>query len=317
MRHSPFSPPSHATHQGSTLLKVRVCRKTSRRRCTARVFNAIWRSLFFSSLLIGGWVGTCRLLAEFFYTNPRYNICHVRVNSENVFSDEEILALTGLHSGDNIFSVDLESMRKKLLAIGQIRNVTLRRVLPDTLQILIQVREPVAWLVSRVENQKRMIPRVPAGSFLLEAAGTFYKPTHVLPRYLSLPIIRGINQKLLASGDLLAVEDLHHALELLRLVSIRRNPLISLRLLDLSTGYCIQALGESDETITFSTHNFEVQLDRLQELMKVCECSGRRIASVNLFVHRNTPVRFFGELDRHPFQQKQNGGNIRSSSSNH
>jgi hypothetical protein len=265
-------------------------------------------------LLIGGWAGTSRLLAKFFYANPHYSVCHVHVDSENVFSDEEILASTGLHFGDNIFSVDLENARKKLLAIGQIRNVTLRRVLPDTLQILIQVREPVAWLVSEVEVRKRVIPHIPVGSFLLEAAGTFYEPARVLPSYLSLPIIQGINQKLLASGDLLAAEDLRHALELLHLVAARRNPPISLRLLDLSAGYCIQALGASDETITFSTQNFEAQLDRLQELMKVCEYSGRRIASVNLFVHRNTPVRFFGESGKYPFQQ--NRGNVISSSSN-
>src|SRR5438045_594858 len=173
MKHSLFSSPSHAARRRSTLLKVRVCRETSRRRCTAWIFNTIWKSLFFASLLIGGWAGTGRLLAKFFYTNPHYSICHVHVDTKKVFSDEEILAFTGLHFGDNIFSVDLESARKKLLAIGQIQNVTLRRVLPDTLQILIQVREPVAWLVSEVEGRKRMIPRIPVGSFLLEAVGTF------------------------------------------------------------------------------------------------------------------------------------------------
>ncbi|QQY08830.1 MAG: FtsQ-type POTRA domain-containing protein [Candidatus Xiphinematobacter sp.] len=295
------------THRRSALLRVRVCRNTSRRRWTARVFNTIWQSTFLASLLIGGWVGAGELLAKFFYTNPHYGICHVRVNSESVFSDAEILASTGLQFGDNIFSVDLENARKKLLTIGQIQSVSLRRVLPNTLRVLIQLREPVAWLVSKEEDRKGVVPS-PVGSLLLEAEGTFYEPTHILPRYLSLPIIQGINQKLLASGDLLAAEDLRHALELLRLVASRCDPPISLRLLDLSKGYCIQALGESNEVITFSTHNFEAQLDRLQELMKVCECSGRRIASVNLFVHRNTPVRFFGSLDGQPLQQ--NGGNI-------
>lgn len=295
-----FSSPSRA-RQRSTLLKVRVCRETSRRRRVAWIFNTIWKFLFFTSLLIGGWAGTSRLLTKFFYTNPCYSICHVHVDSENVFSDEEIFASTGFHFGDNIFSVDLESARKKLLAIGQIRNVILRRVLPDTLRISIRVREPVAWLVSEVEDQKRMPRHVPVGSLLLEAAGTFYEPTRVLPRYLSLPIIQGVNQELLASGDPLVAEDLLHALDLLRLAAARRNPPISLRLLDLSAGYCIRALGESDEAITFSTQDFEAQLDRLQELMKVCEHSGRRIASVNLFVHRNTPVRFFGKSGKYPF----------------
>ena len=216
-----------------------------------------------------------------------------------MFSDQEILTLAGFQLGDNIFTVDLESARKQLLSIEQIRNVILRRVLPDTLQVVVQVKEPIAWLASQAGTGKDLY----ADSFLLEASGTFYKPIHVPPKYFSLPIIQGVNQKRLAAGDLLITEDLHQALELLRLATARHNPPILLRLLDLSSGYCIHALSASNAVITFSTQNFEQQLNRLQKLMKICENSGRHIVSVNLFVHRNTPVRFMAsevEKQQHP-----------------
>lgn len=300
MKYQPLTPLASALCRRSALLNVRMRRQTIRKRRITFVFGAIWQSLFFTSLLISSWLGANKLIAKFFYKNPCYNIHRICINSDSVFSDQEVLKLTGLQLGDNIFTVNLETVRQKLLSVDQIGTVVLRRIVPDTLQIVIHVRAPVAWLASESGTGTVDVHN----AFLLEASGTFYKPIHVPNRYLSLPIICGVNQKRLAAGDLLATEDLHQALELLRLASARHHPPIFIRLLDLSPGYCIRVLSASNTSITFSTKNFEEQLNRLQKLIKICAVSGRRIASINLFVQRNTPVRFV-KLGKQSFQQDE------------
>ncbi len=273
----------------AVLLDVRARRNTTRKRCRARIFNVIWKTGAVTALIAGTWFGAHRLLTKFFYTNPNYNICHITTQSEGILTKKEILTATGLRAGMNIFTIDLERARKGLLAISQIQNASIERILPDTIRIHVQQKKPVAWLIFG-KNSKASAPF--ENSFLVEQQGTFYKPLYSLSRYYSLPVIYGIDPHLLAVSDPLATEDLHQALELLRLAAQRQDPSLLLQSLDLSNGYCIKAQGPSKEVITFSTENFDEQLDRLQELTRFCKRTGKQIESVNLFVHRNTPVRF-------------------------
>lgn len=273
----------------AVLLDVRARKKTARKRRRMRLFNLLWKTGTAAALVIGTWYGANKLLTKFFYGNPDYNIRQIALPSEDTLSKKEFFAATGLHTGMNIFTIDLDKARNALLALPQIRNVSIERVLPDTLRIQVEDKKPIAWLISEKDGKD---PYSAPDSFLLEQQGNFYRPTHFISRYSSLPVIYGIDRRLLTDGDLLTKEDLQQALELLRLVAERKDPQLRLRALDLSEGYCIKARGLRNETIVFDTENFEAQLDRLQELMRFCKRAGKQIEYVNLFVHRNTPVRF-------------------------
>ncbi len=243
-----------------------------------------------AACMISTWFGTQSLLTKFFYDNPTYDIRSFALPPEEVLSGQEFFAATGLRVGTNIFTIDLAGARKALLALPQIKDASIERILPDTIRIHAEAKKPVAWLVSETNSKD---PYTAPDSFLLEQSGSFYKaPSYLISCYFSLPVIYGIDRQLLASGDSLTLEDLHQALELLRLAAQRNDPRLGLRSLDLSKGYCIEALGANKEVIVFATENFDDQLNRLQELMKFCERAGKQLEYVNLFVHRNTPVRF-------------------------
>lgn len=274
----------------AVLLDVRARRNTIRKRRRAHVLNFIWKIGTVTACIIGTWFGTQTLLNKFFYDNPTYDVRHFVLPSETGLSSQEFFATTGLGVGMNIFAIDLAGTRKALLALPQIKDVSVERILPDTIRIHAEAKKPAAWLVSDMNNKN---PYTAPDSFLLEQNGFFYKaPSYLISHYFSLPIIYGINHQLLASRDPLTLEDLHQALELLRLVAQRNDSHLKLRSLDLSKGYCIKAVGPNKEVIVFGTENFDEQLNRLQDLLKFCERAGKQLEYVNLFVHRNTPVRF-------------------------
>lgn len=288
MKHSRI-PSSSSKNRKTALLDVRVRRNTRRKRHLERIFNILWKFALILTIVIGGWLGTNKLLTKFFYANPDYNIHHIITNSSEVLSSEDAITTTGLRLGMNIFTVDLEHARQKLLFLPQIRNARVERLLPDTIQIHVEPKIPVAWLVSEKNGTD---PYTSEDSLLLEQQGTFYKPPHLLSSYFALPVIYGVDLHQLISGDPLGTEDLHQALELLLLASQRKDPAIRFRSLDLSEGYCIKAQGTGNEMIIFSPENFAEQLDHLQELISFCKRTGKQIESVNLFVRRNIPVRF-------------------------
>lgn len=274
----------------AVVLDVRARRNTTRKRYRARIFNIIWKSSLIVTIVGGSWFGTNKVFTKFFYANSEYNIGHIVFNTqEGELSQEEAISATGIHVGTNIFMVNLENARKGLLAIPQVQDAQIERILPNTIRISAQLKKPVAWLISK-KNSKD--PYTAPDSFLLEQGGAIYKPSLLSSSYFSLPVIYGLNQRLLAEGDPLAKEDLGQALQLLCLATQRCNPAIILRVLDLSEGYCIKARGAANEKIVFATENFEEQLNRLQDLMRFCKQTGKRLESVNLFVHRNTPVQF-------------------------
>ena len=57
---------------------------------------------------------------------------------------EEVTQATGLKHGDPILSVSVDEIRERLEALPRVRYVEIERVLPDTLHIHLQEREPVA-----------------------------------------------------------------------------------------------------------------------------------------------------------------------------
>ncbi|PWU05511.1 MAG: hypothetical protein C5B47_08895 [Verrucomicrobia bacterium] len=286
----PRSPSTAFRNRRTLLLDVKARRNTARKRRRARIFNFTWKVGLGVACMIVTWFGTQKLVTKFFYNNSEYNIRHFVLPAEEVLSNQEFFATTGLQTGMNIFTIDLAQARKALLTLPQIKDVRIERVLPDTLRIRAEAKKPVAWLVSEINGKD---PYTAPDSFLLEQNGSFYRaPSYLISRYFSLPVIYGINRQLLAAGDHWAWEDLHQSLELLRLIAKRNDPRLALHSLDLSKGYCIKAHGSHQEVIIFSTEDFDEQLNRLQELLNFCDRSGKQIEYVNLFVHRNTPVRF-------------------------
>jgi hypothetical protein len=81
-------------------------------------------------------------------------------------------------------------------------------------------------------------------------------------------------------------------LKLLDTVAQRPESLLKIRTLDVSKGYRIDVVNDSNSRIIFAATDFEDQLARLQKLLIHCSESGRALESVNLMVKRNTPVTF-------------------------
>ena len=70
----------------------------------------------------------------------------VTVAGNKVLSESQILTLAGIKSGDNIFSVNLNLIRKQLLSSPWIAEAKVGRQIPDGLAIRVREHEPAALL---------------------------------------------------------------------------------------------------------------------------------------------------------------------------
>ena len=293
IRHS--SPAVHGnrrlrqTGRGQHLLNVKVRAVTARRQRRQKVSSFFWVSALVVVICLAAGLGITTALDKFFFSNPDYTLKRVTLELDGVMTREDALAETGVREGENIFRVDLASAEKALRAVPLVGDVCIERHLPDHISITVTARKPVAW-VAPIE--KDADPFDPEKSLLVDETGYLMKPRIIQPEFYHLPVIYGVQSDNIRDGEPLHNEDLHRALALLDEVARHPECLLNIRTMNISKGYCVEVVSESNARITFSTEDYSEQLGRLRQLLEHCRDAGRELDSVNLMVRRNTPVTF-------------------------
>lgn len=269
------------------LLDVRVRRSTARRRRTHRAFSVVLGLVLWTGLAAGAWFGFQAVVNKFFLQNPTYDLRVVNADLDDLMSKDEMLRLTGIQPGTNIFRLDLARAEHTLQRIDQIDTVSFQRDWPDTLTVKLTKRVPVAWLARAGDSD------LSAGrGLLLDAEGRTMQPYRVEPDYWRLPVIYVADPALVQQGDTLAVADLRVALDLLVERSRRPDCLLDIRSIDATKGFALEVTTADKTLVTFAPEELPTQLDRLQKLLAHSKETGRQLESVNLIPKKYTPVRF-------------------------
>lgn len=293
---------ARATAPRDHLLDVRIRTSTARRRSQEKIGRWMWNIFVFTVLLSGSVVGVRYALNRFFFQNADYELKRITLNLDDMMTREETLAVTGLHEGVNIFSVDLAKVEATLKEIPQVESARVTRELPDHIQISLTARKPIAWVAAQGETGD---PTSSEKSLLTDAKGYLMRPRHVTTEDYHLPVIYGLKDDNIRDGEALQSDDMKTALRLLDTVSRHPESLLKIRTMDVSKGYRIDVINDSNSRIIFGAsdfapgsrtifggNEFEEQLTRLQKLLVHCGESGRALESVNLMVKRSTPVTF-------------------------
>ena len=113
--------------------------------------------------------------------SPTFQVSQIVIHGNDRLSRGEAMALIGDLQGRNILALGLDDWRQRLMTSRWVEDVTLRRVLPRTLDIVVRERTPMG------------IARVGRDLFLVDSHGTIideYGPSYA---DLDLPIIDGLS----------------------------------------------------------------------------------------------------------------------------
>lgn len=269
------------------LLEVTVRRDIARVQRNRAVIGFVCKSLLIVSLCVGAWIGGHEVLRRYLWENPEYYLSDIRWTTDGALTREQILTTAGLVEGTNIFSIDLTKSRNALDQLPQVERVELRRSLPNRIDITITERRPVAWVCQRAEED----PSASEKAFLIDARGVVMRSKTILPEYLHLPVISGVEVENLAPGQKVRSFEMQAALDLIRLTP--DNTRFQVKNLDLSRGYCVLVTDQLHRKITFGLDRVDLQLERLMRCFEVLEPQGKELQTANLLVERNMPLTFF------------------------
>lgn len=111
--------------------------------------------------------------------SERLRVARVDVKGQRFLSEGEVRELLGRAVGENILGLDIAQLKDKLLASPWVADATVRRTLPDALQVEIRERVPLA-----LAELERL--------YLMDAAGTLIDIYGPRTAGFDLPIVRGL-----------------------------------------------------------------------------------------------------------------------------
>jgi len=236
-------------------------------------------------------------LNTFVYENADFAIQQIDVQTDGVIAPEQLRRWAGVKPGANLIALDLAAVKRNLELVSVIDSVSVERILPRTLKIRVTERDPIAQVnVPRADGANGIAVSV----FQLDADGMVMQPldprlsTVSLAKMNSqLPVIAGVNAFQLQPGRRMELPQVQVALQLIS--AFAKSPmagLVDLRRVDISApGVVVATTGQGSE-ITFGLDNLEQQLRRWRQIYDLGASQQRAIASVDLAVANNVPVRW-------------------------
>jgi cell division septal protein FtsQ len=178
--------------------------------------------------------------------------------------------------------------------VPAIESVAVERVLPGTLRIHVNEREPIAQ-VGLVRADGTV-----AGRYTVDARGHFMFPIESVQRATPLaltndflPVLLGVQPQDIRPGRQSESPKVHSALELIQ--AFNRSSLVGLvdvKHIDLSRPGVLVLMTCQGNEITFGPSDFDTQLRRWRTVRDHAVRFGRHLAALDLSVGNNSPMQW-------------------------
>lgn len=211
-----------------------------------------WTSLI---LIIGG--GTA-----FALISPIFNINQIEVLNNSRISTDTIISLSGLNNETNIFRFFSSSIEGKIKENSYIEEVTIKRKLPNKIQIEVVERTPRFCV--QVLNS---LAYINSQGYILEVG----------ENALNLPIIKGIEtpEENIVAGNRLEENDLIRLEEILKIMNVAKDNNLDERIKSIEitnkNEYILNIQKEGKIVYLGDTSNLSTKMVYLQGILEDCK----------------------------------------------
>jgi cell division protein FtsQ len=198
-----------------------------------------------------------------------FQIAGVDVKGVHELSDTELKAVVGPFTGQNIFKADLDAAVRRARANAWIREVTIRRSLPN--RISMSIRERVPFAILETDNGRYLIDNE---AVVIDRAKSERPSSHALP-------VVAIKEYRPHPGETVTTEGISEALTLLAEIEARGGWNLA--------AVTVKAATPETLSLVYAEHEFKIgsgryteKLRRLAEVMADVKQRNLAIAYVDL-----------------------------------
>lgn len=235
-------------------------------------------------------------LNTFVYENADFAIQKIDVKTNGRIAPDQLRRWSGVKPGENLIALDLAAVKRNLELVSAVKSVSVERVLPHTLRIRVTEREPIAQVnvpIIRNGTFDMAIFQLDADGVVMQRLDPRQCTVPLSQAKSQLPLITGLSAFQMQPGRPVEVPQVQAALQLIE--AFGRSPmagLVDLRRLAVSAPGVIVATTGQGSKITFGLDNPAQQLRRWREIYDFGMRQQRAIATANLAVENNVPVRW-------------------------
>lgn len=259
-----------------------------------------WRALAalfaLAAVALVCWRGGSFLLDRLIYENDAFTIQRIDIRTDGVLTTDILRRWAGVHTGQNLMAIDLMDVKSNLERQPPIQFAAVERVLPHTLKLTITERDPIAQaLVTRTlanGQQEQAVFDFDADGFPMRPLDPAWRTSPPAPND-TLPILVGVPGSDVEPGQPVESTQVRAALSLIE--SFDHSPmagLADLQRINVGLPEILQVATSQGAQITFSLAHFDMQLRHWRLIYDQYQRWGRAIASADLSISNNIPVRW-------------------------
>lgn len=269
--------------------------RAARGRLLARTLTAVLGAGVGGLLL---WRASEWALDRFVYRNPTFAVREIDVSSDGILPVDRLRRWTNVELGDNLLAINLQQLKRNLELNSMVAVAAVDRIYPGTLWVRITEREPVAqFTVWRSQGADGSL--VPQTSYLdgegyvltrSDMPGITAEVVHHLER---LPVFSGLGVADLGTGRRVEAPRVQAALRLVReFAGSSMAGRVELKEIDLSQSTILEVRTLQGGSIVFPLEGFTTLLGRWRIVHDHAREQGKAVASLDLSVSNNVPVRW-------------------------
>jgi cell division septal protein FtsQ len=292
--------PSYRAHQnarrGSDIQKLHL-KVSSPRIVMIQVMRGVAKSLKIAVILAilggigwGGYLG----INHVFFENPKYRLQEIKLETNGHLNHARVVEVAKIDLKASIFDIDAKEVRRRLKALPEVIDCSVRHRLPGTLHIDITERVPVVWLKCR----KLDFPGRKNDGILADKEGITFPCEGALwetARDLPVIVIQKASPKTFHHGIPMTHTETLRALKLINRFNQEnlRSEWMPERII-LRSDYSMEVVCNDGTRAIFGMYDHERQMS---DFIKICNHTyntNRVISHVNLIPKKNIPVKFAG-----------------------
>jgi cell division septal protein FtsQ len=231
------------------------------------------------------------------YENKAFAIRDLDLQTDGIIAVDQLRRWAGVRVDDNLLALDLARVKRDLELVPLVQSASVERILPHTLRVRVVEREPIAQI-----NVPR--PAADGGidlvTYQIDSDGYVMLPLDAHERAQPpsqtaepLPGLGGISPNDLQPGRRIEAAPVQAALQLI--LAFDRSAmasLVELKRIDVSAADALTLTTGQGSEITFGLADLDQQLRRWHEVYDGCQKQGKAIATLDLAVTNNVPVRW-------------------------
>jgi cell division protein FtsQ len=212
------------------------------------------------------------------------------ITRDGVLSEAEIRTMTGVSPGRNCLTIDVYEIRQRLLRHPRIAEASLYLDFPDTLRVEVKEHLPVARAPLPGGTGSDFFLLDENGRVMERAAAT--APAELVKAEAALPLLTGLGSSSFTAGEALSDPQARAALALIALGEGPAAAGTDLVSVDVGTPGVLLALTAKGERLSLLPDDLPRQLRDWTFISQRAAALGSNIASVDLSVQKNIPLRW-------------------------